>query len=67
MTASCRFDGGVEMRYDVLIFDSDNFLDVNDPDTDAISVNGLTQAEMETICRIIWQHDLNVCLFPCKE
>lgn len=55
------------MRYDVLIFDSDNFLDVNNLDTDSISVNGLTQAEMETICRIIWQHDLNVCLFPCKE
>ena len=55
------------MRYNVLIFDSDNFLDVNDPATDSIFVNDLTQAEMETICRIMGQHDLNVCLFPCKE
>lgn len=55
------------MKYDILIFDSDNFLDVNDPATDSIFVNGLTQDEMEAISRIMGQHDLNVCLFPCKE
>ena len=55
------------MRYDVLIYDSDNILDAADPSRNLIRISDLTQSEAEDITDILTQHNVSVCLLPYKE
>lgn len=55
------------MRYDVLIYDSDNILDAADPSGNMIRINGLSQSESDDLCDIMTQHGVSICLLPYKE
>ena len=55
------------MRYDVLIYDSDNILDAADPSGSMIRINGLTQSEADDIADILTQHGVSIGLLPYKE
>lgn len=55
------------MRYDVLIYDSDNILDAADLSRNLIRINGLTQSEADDFADILTQHGVSICLLPYKE
>lgn len=55
------------MKYDVLIYDSDNILDAADPSGNLIRIIGLTQSEADDISDILTQHGVSICLLPYKE
>ncbi len=55
------------MKYDVLIYDSDNILDAADPSRNLIRINGLTQSEADDIADILTQHGVSIGLLPYKE
>ena len=67
MTETSRFDGGCSMRYDVLIYDSDNILNAADPSGNLIRIIGLTQSEADDIADILTQHGVSIGLLPYKE
>jgi hypothetical protein len=55
------------MRYDVLIYDSDNILNAADPSGNLIRIIGLTQSEADDIADILTQHGVSIGLLPYKE
>lgn len=52
------------MKYDLLIYDSENLADAFDVDSNLIRINGLSSAEAETVADILMRHGVSVCLLP---
>ena len=55
------------MRYDVLIYDSDNIFDAASKTGNIIRIIGLTQSEADDIADILTQHGVSIGLLPYKE
>lgn len=52
------------MKYDVMIYDSENLADAFDVDSNLIRINGLPSAEAETVADIFMRRGVSVCLLP---
>ena len=55
------------MKYDLLIYDSENLADAFGIERNLIRINGLLSTEVKTIADILTQYGVSICLLPYKE
>ena len=55
------------MGYYALIYDCENILDVNEPDSNMIKIEHLTKDEADALTDIMTRRGVSICLIPHKE